>query len=96
MNRLLSGIKRRHNWNIKPEWISFSPGVVPALNLLIMAFTKPGDRIIIQPPVYFPFFSAVRKSRPEIGNQSACILKTEHIPWISMIWKQRLTAIPEC
>jgi cystathionine beta-lyase len=51
--------KRRHNWSIKPEWISFTPGVVPALNLLIMAFTRPGDHVIIQPPVYFPFFSAV-------------------------------------
>jgi cystathionine beta-lyase len=52
--------KRRHGWSIKPEWISFSPGVVPALNLLIMAFTHPGDRVIIQPPVYFPFFSAIQ------------------------------------
>jgi cysteine-S-conjugate beta-lyase len=51
--------KSRHQWEIKPEWISFSPGVVPALNLLVMAFTQPGDNIIIQPPVYFPFFSAV-------------------------------------
>jgi cystathionine beta-lyase len=51
---------RRHHWQIKSEWISFSPGVVPAVNLLIMAFTSPGDGIIIQPPVYFPFFSAVK------------------------------------
>jgi cystathionine beta-lyase len=50
---------RHHNWKISPEWVSFSPGVVPALNLLIMAFTKPGDGVIIQPPVYFPFFTAV-------------------------------------
>jgi len=49
----------RHQWAIKPEWISFSPGVVPALNLLVMAFTQPGDSIIIQPPVYFPFSTAV-------------------------------------
>jgi cysteine-S-conjugate beta-lyase len=49
----------RHQWDILPEWISFSPGVVPALNLLVLAFTKPGDKIIVQPPVYFPFFSAV-------------------------------------
>jgi cystathionine beta-lyase len=52
--------KRRHNWHIKPEWICFSPGVVPALNMLVMAFTNPGDSIIIQPPVYFPFFTAVK------------------------------------
>jgi cysteine-S-conjugate beta-lyase len=50
---------RRHHWEIQPEWISFSPGVVPALNLLVMAYTQPGDSIIVQPPVYFPFFSAV-------------------------------------
>lgn len=51
---------RRHQWQVKKEWISFSPGIVPAINLLIMAFTKPGDRIVIQPPVYFPFFSAIK------------------------------------
>ncbi len=50
----------RHQWKIKPEWIAFSPGVVPALNLLVMAFTQPGESIIIQPPVYFPFFTAVQ------------------------------------
>ncbi len=52
--------KRRHNWNIKPEWICFSPGVVPALNMLVMAFTNPGESVIIQPPVYFPFFTSVK------------------------------------
>lgn len=50
---------RRHDWNIKKEWISFSPGVVPALSLLILAFTEPGDSIVIQPPVYFPFFTVI-------------------------------------
>jgi len=53
-------ILRRHSWNVHPSWISFSPGVVPALNLLVMAFTETGDKVIVQPPVYFPFFSAVR------------------------------------
>jgi cysteine-S-conjugate beta-lyase len=51
--------RSRHQWEIQQEWISFSPGVVPALNLLVMAFTQPGDNIVIQSPVYFPFFSAV-------------------------------------
>jgi cystathionine beta-lyase len=52
-------IRRRYSWEISTGWISFSPGVVPAINLLIMAFTHPGDKVIIQPPVYFPFFKAV-------------------------------------
>ena len=51
--------KTRHNWIIEKEWITFSPGIVPALNFCTLAFTQPGDNIIVQPPVYFPFFSAV-------------------------------------
>jgi cystathionine beta-lyase len=51
--------ERRHNWKIEKEWICFSPGVVPALNICTLAFTQPGDSIIVQPPVYFPFFPAV-------------------------------------
>lgn len=53
-------IRRRHNWMIVKEWISFSPGIVPALNICTLAYTSPGDKVIIQPPVYFPFFNAVR------------------------------------
>ncbi|MCA1757065.1 MAG: PatB family C-S lyase [Bacteroidales bacterium] len=51
--------RQRYNWDINPGSILFSPGVVPALNIATLAFTKPGDSIIVQPPVYFPFFTAV-------------------------------------
>lgn len=57
---IVSWLKRRHNWEIKPEWISFSPGVVAGLTMAIEAFSKPGDGVIIQPPVYFPFFDSVK------------------------------------
>jgi cystathionine beta-lyase len=56
---IIDWLNRKHAWPVRKEWISFSPGVVPALNLLIMALTKPGDAVVVQPPVYFPFFSAV-------------------------------------
>ncbi len=56
---IISWIEKRHNWKVEKEWICFSPGIVPALNLCTLAFTEPGDSIIVQPPVYFPFFSAV-------------------------------------
>lgn len=49
-----------HGWNIRREWIEFSPGVVPALNMCTLAYTKPGEEIIIQPPVYTPFHGAVK------------------------------------
>ncbi len=52
-------LKRMFDWQVKKEWLVFSAGVVHALYNVIMAFTKPGDGVIIQPPVYYPFFSAV-------------------------------------
>jgi len=55
---LIDWLKNRHNWEVEKEWISFCPGIVPALNFCTLAFTQPGDSIIVQPPVYFPFFSA--------------------------------------
>jgi len=57
---IVNWLKRRHNWYIKPEWISFSPGVVAGLTMAIEAFSEPGDGVIIQPPVYFPFFDSVK------------------------------------
>ncbi len=56
---IIKWLENRHNWKIEKEWLSFCPGIVPALNICTMAFTEPGDNIIVQPPVYYPFFSAV-------------------------------------
>lgn len=57
---LTAWLKRRHNWEVKRDWIAFSPGIVPAVNMAVLAFTRRRDRIIVQPPVYFPFFGAVK------------------------------------
>ncbi len=57
---------RRHGWAVEKEWIVFSPGVVPALHLLVQAFTKPGDRVILQTPVYYPFMMAVERNGREV------------------------------
>lgn len=51
--------EKYHGYQVKKEWIRYSPGVVAALNWLIQILTKPGDSIIIQTPVYYPFMSAV-------------------------------------
>lgn len=52
-------IHRRHGWDVKKEWISYTPGVVCAFNMAVMGLTKENDEVIIQPPVYPPFFHAV-------------------------------------
>lgn len=65
-NCVINWMKIRHKWEIKKDWVSFSPGVVPALNMAVLAFTNPGDKVIVQPPVYFPFFSAVKNHGREL------------------------------
>jgi cystathionine beta-lyase len=57
---IIGWLKRRHQWKVSRESIVFSPGVVPAVNMAVLSYTQPGDRIITQPPVYFPFFNAVK------------------------------------
>lgn len=52
-------IHHRHGWDVKKEWISYTPGVVCAFNMAVMGLTKENDEVIIQPPVYPPFFHAV-------------------------------------
>lgn len=56
----------RFQWPIRREWICFSPGVLPAISLLINQLTEPGDPIVIQPPVYAPFFQVVTKNRRQL------------------------------
>jgi cystathionine beta-lyase len=63
-------MRKRHGWDVKKEWISFSPGIVPALNLAVLAYTKPGDKIIVQRPVYFPFFPAIANHNRVLVNNA--------------------------
>lgn len=51
---------KRHGWKIKPEWISSAPGIVTALPLAIRVFTEKGDKVMIQTPVYPPFFASIK------------------------------------
>lgn len=60
--------KSRHGWNIEPEWILPIFGVVPAVNLLVQEFSEPGDGIIVQQPVYYPFMHAVNNNGRKLIN----------------------------
>lgn len=60
----------KHGWKVQKKWITFSPGVVSALSAAVLAFTSPGDKVIVQPPVYFPFYSSIQNfGRRVINNQ---------------------------
>ena len=56
---IINWVNKKHGWEIEKEWIKFTPGIVPAINMSVIAFSKPGDKILIQPPVYHPFFPTV-------------------------------------
>lgn len=55
-----------HGWKIKPEWISFIPGIVKGIGFVVNVFTKPGEKVIIQPPVYHPFRMAPEDNGREV------------------------------
>lgn len=59
-NAIVNWMRRRHGWEIQRDWIVDVPGVVTALDIAVHALTHPGDKVIVQPPVYFPFFSVVK------------------------------------
>lgn len=58
--------KKRNGWDAKAEWVEFTNGVVPALSVMAEAFTEPGDGIIIQPPVYYPFKETIINNKRKV------------------------------
>lgn len=56
---LTGWLRVRHQWTVERDWIMTAPGVVPSLHAAVLAFAAVGEGVIVQPPVYYPFFSAV-------------------------------------
>lgn len=63
---IMSWTKRRFGWEIQKDWIEYTPGIVPAINYIVQAFCTPGDKILIQQPVYYPFKKSVEKNNCEV------------------------------
>ncbi|CCQ96270.1 hypothetical protein CULT_40028 [[Clostridium] ultunense Esp] len=59
-------MENRHGWFVSTEWLSYSPGVVTALSASVRLFTSVGDPVVIQPPVYPPFFKVVEENRRQL------------------------------
>ncbi|UQZ36006.1 cystathionine beta-lyase [Paenibacillus sp. PK3_47] len=66
--------RRRHDWEIKPEWITDSPGIVTSLSLSVELFTQPGDQVIVQTPVYYPFYDVILMNNRKVA-ENPLILK---------------------
>ncbi|MGH4124264.1 MAG: MalY/PatB family protein [Clostridium sp.] len=85
LDAVCSWMKKRHNWEINPEWIVGSAGVVSAFYLTIKAFSNPGDGIIIMTPVYYPFYHSIEKNNrklvknPLINDGSTYVIDYEEL-----------------
>jgi cystathionine beta-lyase len=63
---VLGWFKRHYNWELKRKWLCHTPGVIPAINIALKTYSNPGDKVIVQNPVYYPFFGAIKNSGCQI------------------------------
>ncbi len=63
---IINWLSSQHNWNVEESWIEFSPGVLPSIMVAIHEFSNVGDKVIIQTPVYPPFYSIVTENGREL------------------------------
>lgn len=59
-------MQKRHDWKISKEWIAVATGVVPAITNVVLAFSEPGDGIIVMSPVYFPFYESIERNNRQV------------------------------
>ena len=79
INSVVERMKRKFNWDISPEWIVFTPGVVPALHVAVRSLTHPGDEVILQEPTYHPFFPVVINSGCKIINNGLKLVNGRYV-----------------
>lgn len=63
---VINWVQTKHDWSINTDWLSFSPGVITSLHIAIQSFTEPNDKILLQTPVYTPFFNIIRNGNREV------------------------------
>lgn len=63
---IVSWVANRHNWSIHPEWLTFIPGIVKGIGMVINAFLRHDEKVIIMPPVYPPFRRVPEQNKREV------------------------------
>ena len=59
-------IEEHHQWKVEEQWMRFIPGIVKGIGLVVNVFTQPGDKVIVMPPVYHPFFITPRGNKRQV------------------------------
>ncbi len=76
---LYGWMKKHHNWDIQPEWLIKTPGVVFALAMAVKAYTEPGDAVLIQQPVYYPFSEVIADNGRKIISSDLIIRDDKYV-----------------
>ncbi|MCD8572918.1 MAG: aminotransferase class I/II-fold pyridoxal phosphate-dependent enzyme, partial [Bacteroides graminisolvens] len=63
---IINWVNQRYGWKVSREMMNFTPGIVPGLAMLIQSLTRPGDKVMVQPPVYHPFFLITQHNNREV------------------------------
>ncbi|NDV65965.1 MalY/PatB family protein [Bacteroides sp. 224] len=63
---IINWLKERYDWKISANMLTYTPGIVTGLGLAIQCFTQPGDKVMVQPPVYHPFFLVTEHNHREV------------------------------
>ena len=63
---IINWLQSRHGWKVKREELTFMPGIVRGLAFAIQCFTEKGDKVMVMPPVYHPFFLVTEKNKREV------------------------------
>lgn len=71
---IVNRMKRKYDWDVDPRWIVLTPGVVPALNAAVKAYTVPGDHVIHQDPVYYPFWDVIQGNGCQVENNPLVLM----------------------
>lgn len=65
---IIGWFRRRHGWSLESEWITTSPGIVTSLSLAVELFSEPGSQVILQSPVYYPFYDVIKSNGREVAK----------------------------
>lgn len=88
-NAVKNWMKKHHNWDVDERWLVKTPGVVFALAMSVKAYTEPGDSVLIQLPVYYPFSEVIRDNGRRLSAMTWYFRRMEDIILILMILRRR-------
>ncbi len=75
---IINWMKNRFNWHIEKDWIVTTPGIVPAINFAIQTYTKKQDKVLVQTPVYYPFFKSINNNKRTLINSELLLVSDQY------------------